>query len=202
MKKTDSKYIVDLIWIVFSLPFVVTDNLVCAKINQLIWDQIPMDFSKLCMLAGLFVVYLLVYRVMVGCFYWRQTRLIKRISTNLKDAVYRYHVYHSKCYAEKDEISNIINHDIPILETDFYGALLSCVICLITAFLAIVMTFSTNFYYGLFCCAAMFISIFGVRNILKKWEQSYRLRVMQRMIIQTSCCKQQKEGNRTTLYYV
>lgn len=164
-------------------PFFVADNIVYARLSQLIWDRLPMEMDAVLLWSGITLGYLLVFRLAVGLFLWLKLRITKKISNQVKECIYKSYVESkASIYTEKSIIS-IINNDIPQLETEYFQAILSLIASIAEVILAFAVTFSKNIYYGVFCFIFMLIpllltkrrvsTIEGLNHKLKKDREAY-----------------------------
>lgn len=157
-------YLADILLLLFTGVFYMTDNIVYARLSQMIWDRLPMKVNAMWKWLLVMAGYLLVFRAMAGLFLWLKHRVTKKISDQIKENVYKSYVESRESVYTKKSILSVINNDIPLLETEYYQAMITLIVSAMEVVLAFVVTFTQNVFYGSFCFLFMLIPVFLSRH--------------------------------------
>ena len=185
---------------IITTPFVVTFNIVYAWFTQRILDSLPMETGSMIKWLFMVVGVLLLYTLMILVGSWNATYMIKEYSNGLKEKIYSEYFRRVDVIQTSESISSAINHDIAVLEDEYYGAIQRFLYAALQLVLSLAVVLTVNAWYGLLLCVMMglpmiFASIFGRNmNLLNTELQSEKERY-------TSFLAEAKGGKETVLSY-
>ncbi|MCX4267238.1 MAG: ABC transporter ATP-binding protein [Lachnospiraceae bacterium] len=140
-------------------PFIIAENAMFSWLNKQVFDVLPMEQRQTFLWGIVFAVYLFLFWGIESLNNKNQIFFSKEMAGRLKEKVYRGYIKNKKFLYQKKSLSSTINYDIPMLEEEFYYAIISFCMHLGAVLLAFWITFSVNFVYGLFCFLVMGIPV-------------------------------------------
>lgn len=158
--------------LIVTAPFVIADTVVCAEINQKLWDCVPANFQDIIFWATVIIVYLVGFRAAIGLFYRNFIGMTKGISNNMRQSVYEHAMNQRFWLKDGGAVSGVLNNDITLLEKEYYYAWILLLIKAGEIISACVVAFYENVFYGLFCFLVMGIPVFCVKKSADKVGQA------------------------------
>lgn len=155
----NKREILHLVTFGISIPFFVTDTVVCAKINQELLDSIPMNVDKVLIWGIRIILYLLIFRVFIGLFYKSTVVLTKGITKQIRESIYDCAGQQKIWLKKETAVSSTLNNDIYLLEKDYYSAWIMLIVKSLEVILACIVAFNENAYYGIFCFIVMILPV-------------------------------------------
>lgn len=148
-----------ILWLLITTPFVAAANMANALLQQRIWDALPMENTKMLWWGSVSIGYLILFWISGSLNTKNQVFFAKESACQLKEQVYSAYIRSKKFLYEQKSLSSTVNNDIPMLEEDFYYAIVHCLICGADALLAFIVAFLTDAAYGIFFFIVMMIPI-------------------------------------------
>lgn len=105
--------------LIVTAPFVIADTVVCAEINQKLWDCVPANFQDIIFWATVIIVYLVGFRAAIGLFYRNFIGMTKGISNNMRQSVYEHAMNQRFWLKDGGAVSGVLNNDITLLEKEY-----------------------------------------------------------------------------------
>ncbi len=164
--------------LLFTGPFMIAENAMFSWLDKQVFDALPMEQRQICLWGIVFAVYLFFMGVIESLSNKNQIFFSKEMAGRLKKKVYGGYIRDKKFLYQKKSLSSTINHDIPMLEEEFYYAIVSFCMNLGAVLLAFWITFSVHFVYGLFCFLVM-----GIPVLLNK-KQVNRISEVREIILE------------------
>lgn len=140
-------------------PFIAAENMVLSLLERRVWDDLSMEQSSLFLWGVIFSGYLILLWGIESINSINHIFFSKEIACQLKEQVYSCYIRSKKFLYEKKSLSSTINHDIPMLEEEFYYSIVHCLVQGGAVLLAFLVTFSVHILYGIFCFVVMAIPI-------------------------------------------
>lgn len=140
-------------------PFIIAENMIFSLINQRVWDALPMEQSKVFFWGMIFLVYFILIWSLGSFNKKNHIFFAKERACYLKKRVYAQYIRSKKFLYNRNSLSSTINHDIPMLEEEFYYMIISFFLRIGDVLLAFFVTFSVRILYGIFCFIVMGIPI-------------------------------------------
>lgn len=191
---------VRILWLLLTTPLIGAENMISALLQQRIWDALPMDLSMALRWGMIFIFYLGLTGIIGGLNTIHQVFFAKEAAYRLKKQVYKSYVHNKKFLYERKSLGSTINHDIPMLDDEFYYAAIHGLICLVEVLLAFTVTFSVNIYYGLFCFIVMLMPILSsIRQVDKIGKTKEE--ILQKKEGYTKFLSEVKKGKETIRHY-
>lgn len=159
MKKEKNSLWVRVFLIALTAPFLAAENMILSLIQKYVLDALPMEVSKIYLWGLIFLIYLILFWGIGSLNTINQVFFSKEIACRLKEQVYHYYIKSRQFLYKRKSLSSTINHDIPMLEEDFYYAIISAFIKGGAVLLAFFVTFYVHISYGIFCFAVLVIPI-------------------------------------------
>lgn len=145
--------------LILTSPFGAAENIIFSLLNKYVWDAIPMEQSKVFLWGIIFSIYLILSWGIGSLNTVNQVFFSKEAACRLKEQVYSHYIKSKQFLYKRKSLSSTINHDIPMLEEDFYYAIVSCLMRGEAVLLAFFVTFSVHISYGIFCFIVLAIPI-------------------------------------------
>ena len=158
-KKVQKRLWLRVFILVITSPFIMAENMIFSLINQHVWDALPMESAEVFLWGMIFSVHLILLWSLGGLNTKHQIFYAKERACNLKKQVYAQYIRGKKFLYDRKSLSSTINHDIPMLEEEFYYMIISFLLRVGDVFLAFLVTFSVHIVYGVFCFFVMGIPI-------------------------------------------
>ena len=172
-----------LLILLVTAPFFVGDTAINSKITQMIWDNIPMDFQNMVFWGIIIIIYVILFRVMIGLFYYSSIAFTKEISNHMRKQVYANTLEQKEWIKSSDIIINTLNNDINLLEIEYYYSGIMLLAKTIEIFVACIIVLFENAFYGGFCFLIMLIPVFlskksgdkikGVNEDIRECKKEY-----------------------------
>lgn len=125
-----------------------------------------MEQNEAWLLGSIFIGYLLFFWGIAYLNTINQVLFSKEIACRIKEQVYSCYIKSKAFLYKRKNLESTINHDIPMLEEDYYYAIIHCFIYGLDVLFAFFITFSVHILYGLFCFIIMIIPIlFSIRQV-------------------------------------